>query len=1038
MTAAVLLSIAAIVLALVAMSRAASASAEIRSLTRRLDAADRALRAARKTPSVDATEVQPADSAPNAAELEVAQEVAGPRSRADEFAETVSRRLEADRAAHVETHAASTIMPPVLPVQAETTAVPPPLPRAPERRVAHHAAKPAAPLVGNWIKRLGPNDPSMSWEMALGTYWLPRIGAIALAAAIVFLLSLAFQKWGPPIRVGLGYAVAAALLGTGWKLDRKFPAYARVLSALGIALTYFVTFATYFVPYAQIFDTPYPSLAGLAAVVVVWAALAQRRHSPILAGITLGLGHFTIALATYALASPGPYTVAGIVFLSLGGAYFLARNGWYVVAALGLVASYANHFYLMTQVEPGGTPLEFAVGLGILSTYFLVYTVAEMIAPDSMRRERFPFWFRNAFAVGNTLAFLLLGTILMVGYDFARDEQHLFRYGLAIALLVVAILYLRVRKGDPLYNTYFVKGISAATWGLATQFDAHVLSTGLAIETALLLFAARRSGLLVTRLMAYGVGAFAFVQTAYTLLDAPTLAYEDPAFTSTAVQAAIVLVAFQFAAWLYRYTDWSVRSPSRTIFSDDTNAALWQLDLFSTLPEGHSARKPLQGHLYPYLFSAAGAIAGATYAEHLFATDDEPVAIAALALVFTLLAVVLRMRAFGLAALVFFAGALIADTSVGWDTPIAKAVPAIAMLGVVAFATESRYLGDREGLTLFRLRAMPYILYGFVALLVALHIDSAIESDERNILAIGGVSLMAAAGAILLHRRALAWCAIGLLAWAQLHWLRYWYDPAAWYDPATGAYIAITWALIAVGFAGERYFTALRVPIAGPVALTLSALTFAAYILFDAASGWVAVWWAAGGIALLAISGATRGRTPGVLGVIGLAAASLNQIGASLNWPLEMTPLVLGFVVPALGWVALERGAKVLIFRVGMKPELETARVVLPAIATALLALMLFKLPQATTYYLTLSWCGLGIFLFVFAVAFKEKAYRFCGLAILGLATLRAALIDTRELEALPRVFALGGLGLVLLALGFAYVRVFARTKNAEVVGENL
>jgi len=70
-------------------------------------------------------------------------------------------------------------------------------------------------------------------------------------------------------------------------------------------------------------------------------------------------------------------------------------------------------------------------------------------------------------------------------------------------------------------------------------------------------------------------------------------------------------------------------------------------------------------------------------------------------------------------------------------------------------------------------------------------------------------------------------------------------------------------------------------------------------------------------------------------------------------------------------------------------------------------------------------------------VAFKEKTYRFCGLAVLGLATLRAAFIDTRQLEALPRVFALGGLGLVLLALGFAYVMVFSRTpRESQPDGE--
>src|SRR5690606_4581023 len=113
------------------------------------------------------------------------------------------------------------------------------------------------------LKKIGPDDPNMSFEMALGTYWLPRAGIVFLSIGIVFLLALAAQRWGAPLRVAIGYAVAAGLLAGAWRLDRKYPAYARVLYAGGFALMYFVTFATYYVPYARIFETPYPTLAAL-------------------------------------------------------------------------------------------------------------------------------------------------------------------------------------------------------------------------------------------------------------------------------------------------------------------------------------------------------------------------------------------------------------------------------------------------------------------------------------------------------------------------------------------------------------------------------------------------------------------------------------------------------------------------------------------------------------------------------------------------------------------------------------------------------
>jgi len=47
------------------------------------------------------------------------------------------------------------------------------------------------------------------------------------------------------------------------------------------------------------------------------------------------------------------------------------------------------------------------------------------------------------------------------------------------------------------------------------------------------------------------------------------------------------------------------------------------------------------------------------------------------------------------------------------------------------------------------------------------------------------------------------------------------------------------------------------------------------------------------------------------------------------------------------------------------------------------------------------------------------------------LSTLRVVLVDTRELEALYRAAAWGGLGLVLLGLAFVYFKLFVAPDNA-------
>ena len=204
------------------------------------------------------------------------------------------------------------VMPPPLPPMktvASPTAEAAPLFRPDPAPVP--AAKPTSgpgPLQQLW-RRIGPPE-ELTWEMALGTWWLPRIGITVLAVAVVWLLSLALgeipSEWLPAVRLGLGAGVCVALLAVGKFLEKRAETYARVLIAGGIALSYLVTFATHYLPFTRIFDSPVPTLVLLAAIVAFWTAVAQWRQSWLLGlGVTL-LGHFTVGLSTLTLPEPHP------------------------------------------------------------------------------------------------------------------------------------------------------------------------------------------------------------------------------------------------------------------------------------------------------------------------------------------------------------------------------------------------------------------------------------------------------------------------------------------------------------------------------------------------------------------------------------------------------------------------------------------------------------------------------------------------------------------------------------------------------------
>jgi uncharacterized membrane protein len=70
--------------------------------------------------------------------------------------------------------------------------------------------------------------------------------------------------------------------------------------------------------------------------------------------------------------------------------------------------------------------------------------------------------------------------------------------------------------------------------------------------------------------------------------------------------------------------------------------------------------------------------------------------------------------------------------------------------------------------------------------------------------------------------------------------------------------------------------------------------------------------------------------------------------------------------------------------------------------------------------YLTAAWAGLALITIAFGFAFRERMYRWIGLAILAFA-LGRVVIDVWKLEIIYRILSLLALGVVLLALGFVY-----------------
>jgi len=1013
-----------------------------------------------------------------------------------------------------------------------------------------------------WKKEWMAKFEGMNWETIIGTYMIPRLGALGITIAVFIFLAWAARQYGPGFRVVLGYGVSAALIGGGFFTENRYKDYSHVLFSAGLALTYFVTFATHFVEFAQIFKTPLPSLLGMAVIVGIWAGIAQKRLSPTIAMLVTLLGHFTIALAVFNLDNLF-YAGIGIVILSAGSAFFLLWNSWYYVAAVGMLASYANHAALLSESPGSNTVRDFSIGMAVLTVYLLIFALSEMYSPETLRRKKIPSAVRSFFVTFNTAAFFALGSLMVEGDTFTEDYHHVFLYILSVVLLGLGVLYYLRRAQDPLYNIYFTKAVTILTFGLALHFSGNSLTTWLAIEMIVLLVSAQRSGLVVTRMLAHGLAVVVFMHGGFTILDKMVfMPYGAEGHSSTAVQSGFAVIAFWAFSEVYRRIDWSSRMRLGFKVPEDARLLLWRLDFVADAPKGKKEYSKLFGGLlFPYLYSIAAIVLCIGYSRHLVAISDRYVIYIFLALAFVGVGWIFKSRAYWLTALSlsivsgvvgfaeflamsaigyqddgyagivlrigflvlallglalysqqvnwrkrvdfnesifpgsslayihvtfavllstcyalrlvettdrfnlygFFALSLLAG---GWalnmrpyvtasfafagllflnsvhilfDSPFpAVNVLGIIALGICALATDSCFLPMRDALSLYRDKIAPYILYNLLLWTVVLYVSVWFElpSYMGGLL---GLCVVWAGLSLVLHKNALALGALVCFLITHINWHLYLSldGPNGTVEESIVFWVGIVGVLLSIS--GERFFEWRKQYIFSGLSLIVSFTTGWHLLGIEIPNEWFSVGMAVMALAYLVYAGLSGGRIAGVLSVLALSIATLVHLDDAFNHvgTMPLSPLVVGFLSSIGLWGVLER----LVWKV-QSESFQKLNAGLSSFCIfsmcVLSACMLERIPVFSDFYLTLSWSLLGLVLFGLALGLDQKFYRYAGLCVLSLAIFRVIFVDTSQLEAMHRVVAYGGLGVVLLGVGLGYAKAFIKPPSEKVVEEEL
>jgi uncharacterized membrane protein len=358
---------------------------------------------------------------------------------------------------------------------------PPPMPRIP--------AKPdmATPKFGQ-----AANHSSEDLEGTIGKLWLNRIGIVAILIGVAYFLKYAFDSgWiGPGGRVAIGLLAGIAVVVWSEAFRRKGSvAFSYSLKAVGIGILYLSLWAA-----SQYFHL-IPAGVAFAAMILVTAStitLALAQDAEILAVYAM-IGGFS----TPALVSTGEnHEIVLFSYVCLLDLAILAmvsfkpwrRIVWGAMLGTGVMyIGWAAQYYDSSERQ---------VTVSFASAFFAIFAMVPLLTP--LTRSR---WHSGvsitltALPLVNGAAFFLA---LFAMYD--RETVTLTWYALALAavyLLLSSQFKRRIDSEPDVVKTINLVHVAVAiafiTIAIPLKLDAHWITIGWLIESAVLLFVAVKS-----------------------------------------------------------------------------------------------------------------------------------------------------------------------------------------------------------------------------------------------------------------------------------------------------------------------------------------------------------------------------------------------------------------------------------------------------------------------------------------------------------------------------------------------------------------
>ncbi len=283
------------------------------------------------------------------------------------------------------------------------------------------------------------------------------IAVIVIATAMVLFASFLYQYIGPWGKAIIAYAVSGVFVIGGLLIERKVKLFGQALFALGLGLTYFVTFAIYFIEPIQVLYSKTVEIILLTIVVAAITFIADRKKSQFFAGMAIFLGYYTIIVSDVTL-----YTLIATLLLAVGALAFLIKNRWVTLPWIALVGSYATYIIWVAFKDTGEASITaFWISAGFLIAYFALFALAVIILKgDKLGRVG-----RLIYGIINMWLFYPL--LLYMYIKLAPDYRGYVECAVAGTFVLLAVVHALKSKDDWLFAPYLISGLVLAPIGIS-------------------------------------------------------------------------------------------------------------------------------------------------------------------------------------------------------------------------------------------------------------------------------------------------------------------------------------------------------------------------------------------------------------------------------------------------------------------------------------------------------------------------------------------------------------------------------------------